>query len=44
MTGASGTFTAVFGPQSSSNAISNFIYVRFRLNAGQSITALSFSN
>jgi hypothetical protein len=43
MAGASGTFQMVFGAQSSSNATGNNILVRFRLNAGQSITALSFS-
>jgi hypothetical protein len=43
MTGASGTFTLTFGTQSSTNSTSNLIYVRFALNAGQSITALSFT-
>jgi hypothetical protein len=44
MTGASGTFQITFGTQSSTNATSNQILVRFRLNAGQSITALSITN
>ncbi len=43
MTGSSGAFQMVFGAQSSSNATGNNILVRFRLNTGQSITALSFS-
>lgn len=44
MTGGSGAFQITFGTQSSTNAVGNEILVRFRLNAGQSITALSFSN
>jgi hypothetical protein len=44
MNGSSGSFTITFGPQTSTNAIGNTILVRIRLNAGQSITALSFSN
>ena len=44
MSGNSGTFTMTFGTQSSTNATGNAILVRFRLNAGQSITALSFTN
>ena len=44
MTGASGTFTATFGTQTSTNATGNTILVRFKLTAGQSITALRFTN
>lgn len=44
MNGSSGSFTITFGPQTSTNATGNTILVRIRLNAGQSITALSFSN
>jgi hypothetical protein len=44
MAGASGVYTITFGTQTSTNATSNQILVRFRLNAGQSITALSFTN
>lgn len=44
MTGASGTFQMTFGTESSTNADDNEIIVRFRLNAGQSITALSFTS
>jgi hypothetical protein len=44
MNGASGAFTITFGTQSSTNATGNEILVRFKLTAGQSITALSFSN
>jgi len=44
MTGGSGTFRCVFGTESSSNDSNNRILVRFRLNSGQSITALSFRN
>lgn len=44
MTGGSGAFTITFGTESSTNADGNEILVRFRLNAGQTITALSFSN
>lgn len=44
MSGTSGTFTMTFGTQSSTNATGNAILVRFRLNAGQTITALSFTN
>lgn len=43
-TGNSGTFEFTFGTQSSTNATGNQILVRIRLNAGQSITALSFQN
>ncbi len=44
MGGASGAYTITFGPQTSTNANGNTILVRIRLNAGQSISALSFSN
>lgn len=44
MTGASGVFQITFGTQSSTNATDNLILVRFRLNPGQSISALSFTN
>lgn len=44
MTGQSGSYTMTFGPQTSTNANGNKIQVRIRLNAGQSITSLSFSN
>jgi hypothetical protein len=44
MAGSSGTFTATFGTESSTNSTGNDIIVRFRLNAGQSISALSFTN
>jgi hypothetical protein len=38
----SGSFTATLGTLSSTNATNNIIMVRFKLTAGQSITALSF--
>jgi hypothetical protein len=44
MLGTSGSYTITFGPETSTNATGNTILVRIRLNAGQSITALSFSN
>jgi len=44
MSGGSGTFTLTFGTQSSTFSTGNAILVRFKLNSGQSITALSFSN
>lgn len=44
MAGAGGTYSVTFGTQSSTNSTNNVILVRFRLNAGQSITALSFAN
>lgn len=44
MTGSSGTFTCVFGTESSSNDANNRILIRWKLNSGQSITAMSFSN
>jgi len=44
MTGSSGTFTCVFGTESSSNDSNNRILIRWRLNSGQSITAMSFTS
>jgi hypothetical protein len=44
MTGSSGNFTCVFGTESSSNDSNNRILIRWKLNSGQSITAMSFSN
>jgi hypothetical protein len=44
MNGSSGTFQMTFGTASSTSATGNQILVRIRLNAGQSITALSFTN
>lgn len=44
MTGSSGNFTCVFGTESSSNDTNNRILIRWKLNSGQSITAMSFSN
>lgn len=44
MNGASGAFTATFGTQSSTNSTGNRILIRFKLAAGQSITALSFTS
>jgi len=44
MTGSSGTFTCVFGTESSTNDSNNRILIRWRLNSGQSITAMSFSS
>lgn len=37
-------YTCTFGTQSSTNSTSNYIYVRFKLSSGDSITALSFTN
>lgn len=39
-----GSFTCVFGTESSSNDSNNRILVRWKLTSGQSITAMSFSN
>jgi len=44
MNGSSGTFTCVFGTESSSNDSNNRILLRWRLNSGQSITAMSFAS
>ena len=44
MSGSSGTFLCTFGTKSSTNSTGNNIIVRFKLAAGQSITALSFTN
>ena len=43
MGGSSGTFTCVFGTESSSNDSNNRILIRWRLDSGDSITAMSFS-
>ena len=40
--GGSGSFTSTFGTLSSTNSSNNLVLVRFKLTAGQSITALSF--
>jgi len=42
MTGSSGTFTCVFGTESSSNG-NGKILIRFKLNSGQSITNINFT-
>ncbi|UTU07808.1 tail protein [Caulobacter phage C1] len=44
MNGGSGTFAITFGTESSTNATGNEIIVRLKLNPGQSVTALSFTN
>jgi hypothetical protein len=44
MAGAGGVFVITFGTQSSSNATGNEILVRFKLEAGQSITTLAFTS
>jgi len=44
MTGSSGTFTCVFGTESTSNDSNNRILIRFKLNSGNQINTLSFSN
>ena len=41
MTGSSGSFTCVFGEESSSNG-NNKILIRFKLTSGQSISTISF--
>jgi len=41
--GTTGSTVITFGTTSSSSATSNFVYVRLRLNAGQSISAISIS-
>jgi hypothetical protein len=43
MSGSSGSFVVTFGTASSTSATGNTILVRFRLNTGQSISALSFT-
>jgi len=43
MTSSGGTTTCVFGTESSSNDSNNRILIRWKLTAGQSITAMSFS-
>ena len=44
MNGSGGSFTCVFGTESSSNDSNNRILIRWRLNSGQSITAMSFTS
>ena len=45
MSGSSGTFKCVFGTESSSNATSPYrILIRWRLDAGDSITAMSYTS
>ena len=43
MSGSSGTFKCVFGTESSSNDTNNRILIRWRLNNGHSITAMSYT-
>jgi hypothetical protein len=43
MSGSSGTFTCTFGGESSTNDSNNRILIRWRLDSGDSITAMSFS-
>ena len=44
MSGSSGTFTCTFGTESTSNASSPYrILIRWRLDAGDSITAMSYT-
>lgn len=42
-TGTTGATVITFGSQSSSNSTSNYVYVRVKLTAGQSISAISIS-
>lgn len=42
-TGSNGTVNVTFGTASSTNSTGNEIYIRIKLNAGQSITALSIA-
>ncbi|AXQ68274.1 hypothetical protein HOT99_gp070 [Caulobacter phage CcrBL10] len=44
MNGTSGTFQITFGTESSTNATNNEILVRLKFVAGQTLTALSFTN
>jgi hypothetical protein len=45
MSGSSGTFTCTFGTESTSNASSPYrILIRWRLDAGDSITAMSYTS
>ena len=39
-----GTFTCTFGTESSSNDTNNRILIRWKLNVGDSITAMSFTS
>ncbi len=43
MSGSSGTFKCVFGTESSSNDTNNRILIRWRLDSGDSITAMSYT-
>ena len=43
MSGSSGTFKCVFGTESSSNDTNNRILIRWRLNNGHSISAMSYT-
>ena len=44
MSGSSGTFTCTFGTESTSNASSPYrILIRWRLDVGDSITAMSYT-
>ena len=44
MNGNSGTFTCTFGTENSTGDVNNRILIRWKLNSGQSITAMSFSS
>ena len=44
MTSNGGTFTCTFGTESSSNDTNNRILIRWRLNNGHSVTAMSFTS
>jgi hypothetical protein len=44
MNGSSGTFTCVFGTESSSNDSNNRILIRWKLNSNQSINTMSYSS
>ena len=44
MSPTGGTFTCTFGTESSSNDTNNRILIRWRLNSGHSITAMSFTS
>lgn len=44
MSGSSGTFTCVFGAESSSNDSNNRILIRWKLGSEQSITSMSFTS
>jgi len=44
MSGSGGTFTCTFGTANSTGDTNNRILIRWKLNSGQSITAMSFSS